>query len=72
MSQKNKIKKRKSVAFPMMGNVYIPVKTILKKLGAKVVLPPENNKTTLDLGVKNSIEASVSLTNSTSETTSKR
>ena len=56
MSQKNKIKKRKSVAFPMMGNVYIPVKTILKKLGAKVVLPPENNKTTLDLGVKNSIE----------------
>ena len=55
MSQKNKIKKRKSVAFPMMGNVYIPVKTILKKLGAKVVLPPENNKTTLDLGVKNSI-----------------
>lgn len=49
-------KNKKIVSYPMMGNVYIPVRTILEKMGAKVVLPPCNNKVTLDLGVKKSIE----------------
>ena len=48
--------KRKIVSFPMMGNIFIPVKAILEGLGAKVVLPPENNKNVLNLGVKYSME----------------
>lgn len=40
----------------MMGNIFIPVKAILEGLGAKVILPPENNKNVLDLGVKYSME----------------
>lgn len=50
-------KKTKIVSFPMMGNVFIPVKAILEGLGAKVVLPPENNKNVLDLGVRHSMES---------------
>lgn len=52
-----KKKKTKIVSFPMMGNVFIPVKAILEGLGAKVLLPPENNKHVLDLGVKHSMES---------------
>lgn len=48
--------KRKIVSFPMMGNVFIPVKAILEGLGAKVVIPPENNKNVLDLGMRYSME----------------
>lgn len=48
--------KNKIVSFPMMGNIFIPVKAILEGLGAKVVLPPENNKRVLDLGVRHSME----------------
>lgn len=48
--------KRKIVSYPMMGNVYIPVRAILEKMGAEVILPPCNNKITLDLGVRKSIE----------------
>lgn len=54
MIRKNK--KNKIVSFPMMGNVFIPVKAILEGLGAKVILPPENNKEALDLGVRYSME----------------
>lgn len=48
--------KSKIVSFPMMGNVFIPVKAILEGLGAKVILPPENSKNVLDLGVRYSME----------------
>lgn len=48
--------KSKIVSFPMMGNIFIPVKAILEGLGARVVLPPENNKHVLDLGVRYSME----------------
>lgn len=54
----NMIKKKKSkiVSFPHMGNVFIPVKAILEGLGATVVLPPENNKNVMDIGVRHSME----------------
>lgn len=52
----NNNKKNKIVSFPMMGNIFIPVKAILEGLGAKVILPPENNKKVLELGVKHSME----------------
>ncbi len=52
---KNKTK-TKIVSFPMMGDIFIPVKAILEGLGAKVILPPENNKNVLELGVKHSME----------------
>lgn len=54
MSKKNT--KSKIVSFPMMGNIFIPVKAILESLGAKVILPPENNKNVLNLGVRHSVE----------------
>ena len=39
-----------------MGHVHIPVTAILEKMGAKVLLPSENNKATLNIGLKHSIE----------------
>lgn len=51
---KNKEKKR--VTFPQMGNLAIPVSAMLKKMGAEVVLPPQNNKETLSLGTRYSVE----------------
>ena len=48
--------KERIISFPQMGNTYIPLKALLETLGAKVVLPPTNNKTALDLGVRHSIE----------------
>lgn len=51
-----KKKKTKIVAFPHMGNVFIPVKAILEGLGATVVLPAENNKNVMDIGVRHSME----------------
>lgn len=49
-------KKSKIVSFPMMGNVFIPVKAILEGLGATVVLPPENNRKVMNTGVRHSME----------------
>lgn len=49
-------KKEKIVSFPHMGNIYIPLKAILETLGVKVIIPPQNNKKVLDLGVKHSME----------------
>jgi len=49
-------KKKKIVSYPMMGNIYIPVRAILETMGAKVVLPPENNKQTFNLGIQHSQE----------------
>lgn len=53
MAEKNKHRK---VTFPQMGNLSIPVSAMLKKMGAEVVLPPLNNKETLTLGTRHSIE----------------
>ncbi|MFA6990264.1 MAG: hypothetical protein WC197_09365, partial [Candidatus Gastranaerophilaceae bacterium] len=49
-------KKEKIVSFPRMGHIHIPVKAILETMGAKICLPPENNKKTLDIGLKHSTE----------------
>lgn len=48
--------KDRIVAFPMMGNIFIPLKALLQGLGVKVVLSPENNQQALDIGVRHSIE----------------
>lgn len=48
--------KKKIISFPRMGNVSIPVKAVLETMGAKVKLPPENNKQTLDYGVRYGLE----------------
>ena len=48
--------KEKIVSFPQMGHIHIPVKAILKTMGATICLPPENNKKTLDIGLKYSTE----------------
>ena len=48
--------KEKIIAFPQMGNIRIPVAAVLKAMGAKLYLPPENNKESLNLGTLNSPE----------------
>ncbi|WP_010248581.1 hypothetical protein [Acetivibrio cellulolyticus] len=40
------------VTFPHMGNTYISVKALLDDLGVECVIPPFNNKKTLELGTK--------------------
>lgn len=53
----NKNKNKKSIiAFPQMGNLRIPVSAALKAMGANILLPPDNNKEALSLGVKYSVE----------------
>jgi predicted nucleotide-binding protein (sugar kinase/HSP70/actin superfamily) len=42
--------------FPYMGNIYIPLKTLLKELNIEPVIPPPPNKETLSLGTKYSPE----------------
>lgn len=44
------------VTFAHMGNMYIPLKAILQRLGLDVVVPPPSTKKTLSLGVKHSPE----------------
>jgi predicted nucleotide-binding protein (sugar kinase/HSP70/actin superfamily) len=44
------------VTFPHMGNMYIPLRAILKGLELDVVVPPPSSKKTLSLGVKYSPE----------------
>lgn len=39
-----------------MGNISIPVKAMLKAMGANVLLPPSNNKQAMTLGARHSIE----------------
>ena len=48
--------KERIVSFPHMGNVYIPVKAMLKTMGANVLIPPANNKETLTVGTRHSAE----------------
>ncbi|MHB1418586.1 MAG: CoA protein activase, partial [Bacillota bacterium] len=44
------------VTFPHMGNLYIPVETLLQDLGTEVIVPPTCTKRTLSLGTQNSPE----------------
>jgi predicted nucleotide-binding protein (sugar kinase/HSP70/actin superfamily) len=44
------------VTFPQMGNLAVPVAGMLRHMGAKIHLPPYNNKETLTLGTRHSVE----------------
>ena len=48
--------KDRIIAWPRMGRIDIPLKSLLTNLGAKIVIPPPNSNQTLEIGVKNSIE----------------
>lgn len=50
------IMEEKKVAIPQMGNLAIPVSGMLRHMGANVILPPYNNKETLTLGTRHSVE----------------
>ncbi len=45
------------IAFPHMGRLYIALSAAIRILGGEVVVPPYNNKRTLELGSLNSPEA---------------
>lgn len=40
------------ITFPHIGNVYIPVKVLLDEFGFDYVIPPHNNKKSLEIGTK--------------------
>lgn len=44
------------ITFPHMGEIWIPIKSMLEGLGLKVVIPPPITKRTVDLGVRYSPE----------------
>jgi len=44
------------IGVPHMGNLYIPLKALLERLGPDFVIPPVNNQRTLSLGVRYSPE----------------
>jgi predicted nucleotide-binding protein (sugar kinase/HSP70/actin superfamily) len=48
--------KHRKVSFPQMGNLAIPVASMLTRMGAEVILPPANNNETLTLGTRHSVE----------------
>ncbi len=50
-------KKKITVAFPHMGNIYIAWAAALKKVGVTPFIPPYTSKKTLSLGTKHSPEA---------------
>ncbi|MGI6493081.1 MAG: CoA protein activase [Peptococcaceae bacterium] len=41
-----------NITFPHMGNMHIPLKSILQNLGLEVIVPPPTSKKTLTLGAK--------------------
>lgn len=45
------------ISFPHMGNLYIPVASALRFLGADLIIPPYNSKKTLSIGTRNSPES---------------
>lgn len=45
------------LTFPHMGNLWIIAQTLFESLGIEVIIPPENSKRTLNLGVKLSPES---------------
>ena len=44
------------IAWPRMGNIDLSMEALVSAIGAKIVMPPPNNKEALEIGVKNSIE----------------
>jgi predicted nucleotide-binding protein (sugar kinase/HSP70/actin superfamily) len=40
------------VTFPHMGNLYICIKVLMEELGIDYMIPPFNNKTTLEIGTR--------------------
>jgi len=46
------------LTFPHLGNVYIPVKGMLDELGIDYIIPPRNNRKSLELGTKYAPEMS--------------
>lgn len=48
--------KKRIITFPQMGNIHIPVCSVLKEMGAEILLPPANNKQSLTLGTRYSSE----------------
>ena len=44
------------LSFPHIGNAYIPVKGLLDDLQVNYIIPPFNNKKSLELGTKYSPE----------------
>ena len=44
------------VATPHLGNMWILAKTLFRNLGIPILIPPYNNKNTMELGVKHSPE----------------
>lgn len=55
MSVRKNLKKR-IVSFPRMGNIHIPISSVLYGMGAEIILPPANNLETLTLGTRHSPE----------------
>ena len=46
----------KKITFPHLGNLKIPMKALFQEVGLEVVVPPDNSKKTLNLGVKHAPE----------------
>jgi predicted nucleotide-binding protein (sugar kinase/HSP70/actin superfamily) len=44
------------VAFPYMGNIFIPLRGILNNLGCEVIIPPKPNRNTVEAGARLSPE----------------
>lgn len=44
------------VAFPYMGNIFIPLRGILNNLGCEVIIPPKPNRNTVEIGARLSPE----------------
>lgn len=53
---KNTKSKERIVAFPRMGNAHIPVKAMFETMGANIRLSDPNNRETLSIGTRNSVE----------------
>ena len=47
---------KRVVAWPRMGNIDLSMEALVTAVGAKIVMPPPNNREALEIGVKNSIE----------------
>ncbi|HSA06651.1 MAG TPA: 2-hydroxyacyl-CoA dehydratase [Candidatus Gastranaerophilales bacterium] len=54
---KSESEKERIISFPQMGSLYIPVCAALEAMGAKITLPPPNNKKTLSIGARYSPES---------------
>ena len=43
----------KIISFPHLGNYYIPIKHLIKKItNCEIIIPPKNNKRTIEIGSK--------------------